>query len=154
MNTWTHNTQEITEIPEKAIGFVYLITNLVDGRKYIGKKNFYSTRTTQKTVVLKTTGEKKKKKVRKTTESDWRTYHGSSDELKKDVEALGAIQFKREILCYCYSKGELSYYETKYQLEADVLLYPSQWYNSWVSCKIHRKHLTSKENSDTIQITT
>jgi hypothetical protein len=145
MNTWTHQNQELTEPPENTIGFVYLITNLVSGRKYIGKKNFYSTRATQKTVVLKTTGEKKKKKVRKTTESDWKTYHGSSEELKADVTSLGTENFKREILCFCKSKGELSYYEIRYQLLEDVLLHPEIWYNSWVSCKIHRRHmLTSK----------
>lgn len=141
MNNWTYNNQELIDIPDGAIGFVYLITNLQDGRKYIGKKNFYSTKSAQKTVILKTTGEKKKKKVKKTTESDWKAYHGSSDELKKDVADLGSEHFKREILQFCSTKAELSYYEIKHQIVQDVLLQPDIWYNSWISCKIHRTHL-------------
>lgn len=141
MNPWQYNTLPLEEVPESTIGFVYLITNCQTGRQYIGKKNFFSTRSTLKTVTLKS-GIKKKKKVRKTTESDWRTYHGSSDELSKDVDTLGSENFKREILRLCYSKAEMGYYEAKHQFDFDVLLKPEQFYNGWISCKIHRTHMT------------
>ena len=142
--TWTHNNTLFESIPDDctAIGFVYLITNIDSNKKYIGKKNFYTNRTKVKTVTLKT-GLKKKKNVKVKAESDWMNYYGSSEELKKDVELHGTEKFTRQILRLCYTKGELSYYEIKEQLHNDVLLYPEKWYNSWVSCKIHRLHLKS-----------
>ena len=141
MNPWTYNNSPVEEIPEGCIGFVYKLTNTTNGKFYIGKKNFWSSQTKQKTVILKTTGEKKKKKIRSKKESDWQTYHGSSEDVQKDVELLGAETFTREILRMCTTKGELSYYEAKYQFEEDVLLKPNQYYNGWISCKIHRAHL-------------
>jgi hypothetical protein len=122
---------EIVEDIGNYIGFVYIITNLRTERKYIGKKNFYFSKTKQ----LK--GKKKKYKV----ESDWKDYFGSNEELNHHVNIFGQDQFRREILRFCTSKGEMSYYEAKYQFHYDVLE-SDQWYNSWISCKIHKKHLT------------
>jgi hypothetical protein len=122
---------EIVEDIGNYIGFVYIITNLRTERKYIGKKNFYFSKTKQ----LK--GKKKKYKV----ESDWKDYFGSNEELNHHVNIFGQDQFRREILRFCSSKGEMSYFESKYQFQNDVLE-SDQWYNSWISCKIHKKHLT------------
>jgi hypothetical protein len=122
---------EIVEDIGNYIGFVYMITNLRTERKYIGKKNFYFSKTKQ----LK--GKKKKYKV----ESDWKDYFGSNEELNHHVNIFGQDQFRREILRFCSSKGEMSYFESKYQFQNDVLE-SDQWYNSWISCKIHKKHLT------------
>jgi hypothetical protein len=122
---------EIVEDIGNYIGFVYMITNLRTERKYIGKKNFYFSKTKQ----LK--GKKKKYKV----ESDWKDYFGSNEELNHHVNIFGQDQFRREILRFCSSKGEMSYFEAKYQFQNDVLE-SDQWYNSWISCKIHKKHLT------------
>jgi hypothetical protein len=122
---------EIVEDIGNYIGFVYIITNLRTERKYIGKKNFYFSKTKQ----LK--GKKKKYKV----ESDWKDYFGSNEELNHHVNIFGQDQFRREILRFCSSKGEMSYFEAKYQFQNDVLE-SDQWYNSWISCKIHKKHLT------------
>jgi hypothetical protein len=127
---WFYNNVEFTDIGEY-VGFVYLITNLTNDRKYIGKKNFYFS----KTRTIK--GKRKRTKV----ESDWKTYYGSNKELQEDVEALGAHNFKREILRLCKSKGEFGYFEAKYQFENNVLE-TDEYYNSWISCKIHKKHLT------------
>jgi hypothetical protein len=122
---------EIVEDIGNYIGFVYIITNLRTERKYIGKKNFYFSKTKQ----LK--GKKKKYKV----ESDWKDYFGSNEELNHHVNIFGQDQFRREILRFCSSKGEMSYFEAKYQFEYNVLE-TEQFYNSWISCKIHKKHLT------------
>lgn len=122
---------EIVEDIGNYVGFVYIITNLRTDKKYIGKKNFYF----QKTKQVK--GKKKRHKV----ESDWQTYFGSNEELNHHVNIFGQDQFKREILRFCSSKGEMSYFEAKYQFQYDVLE-SDQYYNSWISCKIHRKHLT------------
>lgn len=122
---------EIVEDIGNYIGFVYIITNLRTERKYIGKKNFYFSKTKQ----LK--GKKKKYKV----ESDWKDYFGSNEELNHHVNIFGQDQFRREILRFCSSKGEMSYFEAKYQFQYDVLE-SDQYYNSWISCKIHKKHLT------------
>ena len=65
-------------------------------------------------------------------------YFGSSDELNKDVILLGQDSFKREILRYCKSKSEMSYYEAKYQFDNDVLLNEDKWYNGWISVKVRK----------------
>ena len=121
-------------------GFIYCITNLIDGRKYIGKKTLWSTKRVERVVTLKN-GTKKKKKITKKSESDWKSYWSSSNELQGDVESLGKENFQREILRFCKTKAEMSYYETKYQLELDVLLQPNLWYNNFIGCKINRSHL-------------
>lgn len=113
------------------IGFVYCITNLTNDRKYIGKKGFFFSKTKQ------VKGKKKRFKV----ESDWRDYYGSNEELKADVEKLGVENFRRDILRLCKSKGEMSYFELKEQMTRGVLE-TDRYYNSWVSGKIHKKHLT------------
>ena len=129
--TWLYCNEELSELPEQYYGFVYLITNNNSGRKYFGKKLFYS----QKQKQVK--GKKKKYKV----ESDWKTYYGSNEELVNDVNQHGVGAFTRVIKKLCRTKGECSYFEAKYQFENDVLLHPELYYNSWVQCKIHRKHL-------------
>jgi hypothetical protein len=128
---WYHNNEIIEQIPEGMIGYVYCITNLTNNKKYLGKKNFYFSRTK----VVK--GKKKKTKV----ESDWRDYYGSNKELIADVDLLGANHFRREIIKLCKSKGEFGYYEAKYQFENNVLE-SDDWYNTWIMCRVHKKHLT------------
>jgi len=138
--TWLYESQEITELPEDCAGFVYLITNKLTGRMYIGKKLAKFKKTTYKTVKLKN-GKKKRKKIRGKIESDWQTYYGSSPELTKDVVELGTENFSREILRYCKSKTELSYYEAKYQFDNDVLLDENKWYNGWICVRARRFQL-------------
>ena len=127
---WFYNNDMFEDIGEY-VGFVYLITNLTNGRKYIGKKNLYFSKT--RTVK----GKKKRYKV----ESDWRDYYGSNKELAADVETHGKDNFKREILKLCTTKGEFSYFEAKYQFDNNVLLYPNEWYNGWISCRVRSSHL-------------
>jgi hypothetical protein len=135
--TWLYQGTPVNELPEETVGFVYIITNNLSGKKYIGKKLAKFAKTSYKTVKLKN-GTKKKKKIRSKIDSDWLTYWSSSEDLKADVAALGEDKFSREILRYCNSKNELSYYEAKYQFEYDVLLDENKWYNGWISVKVRK----------------
>jgi len=139
---WTYQNQAVETLPEDCIGFVYLITNLTNGRKYIGKKLAKFSKTTYKTVKLKN-GTKKKKKIRSKIDSDWQTYWSSSDELKKDIELLGQNNFTREILFYCKSKSECTYVEARTQFERKVLE-SDDYYNGQISCRIHQSHIKGK----------
>ena len=115
-------------------GFVYEITDTLNGKRYIGKKKLSSTRTLKP---LK--GQKRKRKV--VSESDWMDYYGSSEEVKALVEEFGRERFTRKILRLCKTTAETSYYEMKEQIENDVLLKPDEYYNAFVGGKIHRNHL-------------
>ena len=99
------------------------------------KKNFLFVKTRQ------VKGKKKKYKV----ESDWKTYYGSNEELNKDVIKFGPENFRRDILRLCYSKAEFGYYEAKYQYINEVLE-SDNYYNNWISCRVHKKHLTKLFN--------
>lgn len=131
---WLYDNKEIDEtILEGYIGFVYIITNEVNGKQYIGKKLLKKTRT------KKIKGKRNKKVV---TDSDWRDYFGSNASLKEDVARLGPENFKREILKLCKSKGTCNYWEVKYQIQHEVLESGS-WYNDWILVKVHRSHIKS-----------
>ena len=143
-NCWVYQGNPITEIEPSVVGFVYSITNLIDGRIYFGKKQAFFKKTSLKTVLIKSTGLKTKKKIRSMVPSDWLDYYGSSESLKKDVELLGKESFSREILMFCYSLSELSYREAKIQFETDALLFPDKYYNSWIMVRTRRDHLLKK----------
>ena len=125
---WTYQQQPLDEIPEGYIGFVYLITNLTTGQKYIGKKlaQFKKTRPPLKG---------KKLKRRTTVESDWRDYWGSSERLQADVNTLGPENFTREILYLCKSKAEMSYLEAREQFERRVLE-TDDYYNGIINVRV------------------
>ena len=137
--TWTYQDSPVQELPEDCVGFVYLITNLVSGRKYIGKKLAKFAKTTYKVVKLKN-GTKKKKKIRSKIDSDWLTYYGSNEELNRDVTALGSDQFTREIMYYCRSKAECSYIEAREQFTHKVLE-SQEYYNGQISVRVHGSHI-------------
>lgn len=140
--TWMYQAKEVAELPENCVGFVYIITNLTNNKKYIGKKLAKFAKTTYKTVKLKN-GTKKKKKIRSKIDSDWREYWGSSPNLQADIDNLGSDKFTREILYYCKSKAECSYIEAKLQFEYKVLE-SDQYYNGIINCRIHGSHIKSK----------
>lgn len=132
---WILNGKEFKEEDTKEFtGFVYCITNLVNNKKYIGKKTFTFSRTLKP---LK--GSKRKRK--KIISSNWQDYYGSNKELLLDVEKYGKENFHREILKLCKTKGEASYFEAKYQFEKDVLL-SEEYYNTWISVKVTNSHLS------------
>lgn len=139
---WHYQNKTVELLPEDCVGFVYLITNKTNDRKYIGKKLAKFSKTTYKTVKLKN-GTKKKKKIRGKIESDWLTYYGSSIELNKDIERLGEESFTREILYYCKSKAECSYIEAREQFLRKVLE-TEDYYNGQISVRIHKSHILHK----------
>jgi len=131
---WLYNNIEFTEKDVgESFGYVYEITNNINGRKYVGKKFF--TRAGTKQI------KGKKKKVR--LSSGWLNYWSSSKELQEDVKKLGEENFTRRILYLCKSRSECSYRETKEIFTRDALL-SENYYNSWVSCKIHKAHVLNK----------
>jgi hypothetical protein len=135
---WIYQGNPVEILPEDCVGFVYIITNRVSGRKYIGKKLAKFAKTTYKVVKLKN-GTKKKKRIRSKIDSDWLTYYGSNEELNKDVAALGADQFTREIMYYCRSKAECSYIEAREQFTHKVLE-SQDYYNGQISVRVHGSH--------------
>jgi len=137
--SWTYQNNTVESLPEDCIGFVYIITNTISRRMYIGKKLAKFSKTTYKTVKLKN-GNKKKKKIRNKIDSDWREYYGSSPELTKDVVALGTENFSREILFYCKSKAECSYIEAREQFSRRVLE-SNDYYNGHIQVRVHGSHI-------------
>ena len=110
-NAWTYQGTTFTSDDiNDFFGFVYRITNLESGKQYIGRKYFTSRR--------KPRGGKRKV----TSESDWKKYYGSSDELKADVKRLGKSEFKREILSLHKTLGKVNYEETKQLFLNNVLM--------------------------------
>jgi len=140
--TWLYNNQLVETLPEDCVGFVYLITNNLSGRKYIGKKLAKFSKTTYKTVKQKN-GTKKKKKIRSKVDSDWREYYGSSPELTSDITKLGTENFSREILFYCKSKSECSYIEAREQFSRRVLE-STDYYNGHIQVRVHGSHILNK----------
>ena len=140
MSMWLYKDvaiDNIDQIPEGTFGYVYLITNIITGKIYVGKKQLSSNRKTKLTKKEKLLPENKRKKYKRVVkESDWKGYWGSSDELKKDIVQLGIENFKREILCFCSSKIDLSYYEVHYQISYNVLF--SDSYNGTILGKFYK----------------
>lgn len=141
--SWYYQNEVVEELPEDCVGFVYLITNNVNGRKYIGKKLAKFSKTTYKIVKLKN-GNKKRKKIRGKIDSDWREYYGSNDQLSKDVEQLGNENFRRDILYYCKSKAECSYVEAREQFSRHVLE-SDNYYNGQISVRVHGSHIKGRQ---------
>lgn len=133
-NPWVYNGTSFTDQDAaEFIGFVYLITDTLSSRKYLGKKIF------NLRVVRPALKGKNRRRISQKS-SDWQNYYGSNDQLKQDVATNGGSRYKREILHLCKSKSQMSYLETKEIFAHDVLINDG-WYNQWISCKITRKQL-------------
>lgn len=121
---WIYKSKEFSEvdIPEGAVGFIYLMTAVIDGKSvaYIGKKNFFANikKPLGKKALAMTT-DKRLKKYRRELKPDFMKYYSSNKILKDFAKSGGLI--KREMLMICYSKTELTYQETKHQFLYEVL---------------------------------
>lgn len=130
-NPWLYKNKIFdSEDIDNYYGYVYIITNMTNNMKYIGKKFFWSTK--YKTI--------KKKRKRLKVESNWKEYYGSSDILNEIVKEIGEHNFKREILRLCKTKGECSYFEAKEQFQSDAVI-SEEYYNKWISVKVRQSHL-------------
>lgn len=116
------------DVPEDAYGFIYLITNLVSDKKYVGKKQMVSKR-------RKPPLKGKTRKRICIVESDWKTYISSSNNLVADIEKLGKDKFKFEILRFCENKSQMAYYEAKEQFDREVLL-KEEYYNGIINLRL------------------
>lgn len=115
-NPWTYNGVPFeSEDINNYYGFIYRITNTVNGFDYVGRKYF-------KTIKKRPPLKGKKNKRRETVETDWKEYWGSSPRLQADIDRLGKDKFTREIIHLCESRGETNYLEAYYQFKEDVLL--------------------------------
>lgn len=138
MDSWIYNGKDFSEeMICDNYGFVYIITNKTNGKKYIGKKYFYSTKYKQVN--------KKKKRIK--VYSDWKSYFGSNEHIKEEVKVFGYSNFKREIIRLCKTKGECSYFEAKEQFDRDVLL-DDDYYNGIINCRINKSHLKNLSKQD------
>ena len=140
--TWLYQDTPVETLLEECVGFVYLITNNLSGRKYIGKKLAKFSKTAYK-IVKQKNGIKKRKKIRSKVDSDWKEYYGSSPELTADIITLGTENFSREILFYCKSKSECSYVEAREQFERKVLE-STDYYNGHIQVRVHKSHINGK----------
>lgn len=129
---WKYKGEVAHTAPDFAHSFVYIITNTISGRKYIGKKSL------RRTQIKRKAGKRNSKIIK---ESDWRDYYGSNKELLADIEYYGHLNFSREILCWCATKGDANYYELKYQILEQVLE-KEEYYNVYIGSRIHANHLS------------
>ena len=134
---WTYQGKTIDSLPEDCEGFVYLITNTTNGKRYVGKKlaKFKKTRPP-----LKGRINKRRSKV----ESDWKDYWGSSDHLNADVAELGEEKFTREILYICNTRGVMSYLEAREQFERRVLE-SDDYYNGIINVRVGGSKILKEE---------
>ena len=139
MSHWTMNGKPFTKVPDKAFGFVYLITHTKTGKKYIGRKQFGSVRRKPLTKKQKESGRVKRTVLR--TESDWQTYTSSSTSLNEDILKKGKDTFIFEILVVCYTKGQCNFLEETLQHKYNVI-WDDNYYNDaigsgkWMSVKL------------------
>ena len=134
--SWLYQGKLVEELPNDCEAFVYLITNLSNNIKYVGKK-LAKFKTTKKPL------KGRKNKRRGTKESDWKTYWGSNAHLVDDVLRLGEHRFTREILYYCPSRGVASYLEAKEQFERKVLE-SAEYYNGIINVRIGGSEILRK----------
>ena len=120
--------------PQKSCyGFIYEITEISSGRKYVGKKQIQK-------IIKRPPLKGKKNKRHVVTESDWKTYTGSCKLLNERIEQFGKPNYSFKILRLCNSKWELAYHEAKLQFELDVLC-KDEYYNGIINCRIGKKPL-------------
>jgi len=140
---WIYKKEPVEQLPEECVGFVYIITNTVSGRMYVGKK-LARFKTTRYRMHTQKNGKKVRKKIRGAVASDWQEYYGSSDQLNRDVGLLGREKFKREILYYCRSKAECNYIEAREQFARKVLE-SDQYYNGHIRVRVHGSLIIGKD---------
>jgi len=140
---WLYNGKEINNLEDfgenPPFGFIYIVTHIPTGKKYIGKKQLYHSSKVklgkkELLAVPKIQGRPQKfKQVVK--ESDWQKYYGSNETIKQLIKEGKQEEFTREIIQLVYNKKMLSYFETKFQFINEVLEHPNEWFNDHIEGK-------------------
>ena len=134
---------ELTDMPENTFGFIYEVTHIPTGKKYIGRKQLISV--TKKALGKKElaliTDKRSSKKKTVIKETDWKTYHGSHPEIKQLIKENKQLEFTREILMFVPTKKQLTYYEDKYLYMKGVIEPGSVYINDSISGRFFRKDL-------------
>ena len=122
--SWIYQGKQFEEldIPAGAVGFIYIMTAIIDGKSvaYIGKKNFFANiKKPMGKKALAMSTDKRLKKYTRELKPDFMRYY-SSNKILKDAHKA-EVQIRREILRICYSATELTYQEVKYQFKYEVL---------------------------------
>lgn len=131
---------DINQIPKNAIGIIYKITNLTNNKYYYGRKTILSLRKKKLTLKEKQLPENKRKSVKHviTESSGWKTYKGSNKPLLNDIK--NGDKYIKEIIYFCTSKAEMTFYETRAIVCSDCML-TTDCYNDWFSAKVYKAHL-------------
>ena len=136
--TWLYRGSLLNDedIPLKAAGFVYMLTYLPTGQRYVGRKLLTKSHTRQKN----------KKIIRSRVESDWRDYWSSSPDIKLLIESEGTDNFVREVLMFADTKGQLNYLEERllYSIGA---LESEFWLNGNIRAKMFKRNIFNKLNT-------
>lgn len=131
--------------PNQYEGYIYMTTNLETGRSYIGKKNFFHKNNVKlgkkELAALPITRGRTKQTKLVVKSSDWKTYYGSSQEIKEDLKKYPKDKFVRVILKLCKTKKELTYYENKYLFQYGVLEDPKKWINDNIQGRFFSKDI-------------
>ena len=133
--------KELTDMPENTFGFIYEVTHLPTGRKYLGRKQLISVQKKalgKRELALQTDKRLSKKKT-VTKETDWKTYYGSHPEIKQMIKDKKQSEFSREILIFVPSKKQLTYYEDKYLYMKGAIEPGSTYFNDNISGRFFKK---------------
>jgi hypothetical protein len=141
---WLYQNKQIKELedmPEDSFGFIYEVTHLPTGRKYLGKKQLISVTKKalgKKELALITDKRASKSKIVK-KESDWKTYYGSHLEIKQLIKEGKQLEFSREILIFTSNKKLHTYYENKMLFIKGVVEPDSNYINDNIEGRYFRK---------------
>lgn len=139
-----NNIEDINQLPQNAYGFIYIITHIPTGRKYIGKKclhNYTNKRLGKKEIAQQMGRGRKAKTKPLKKESDWKTYYGSTSYIKDLISENKQTELSREIIEIAYSKKQLTYLEIKLQFVNGVLENPDIWINDNIGGRYFRKDI-------------
>jgi hypothetical protein len=144
---WLYKQNEInqlTDMPEHTFGFIYEVTHVPTGRKYLGKKQLISVQNKPlgKRELAELTDKRASKKKKVIKESDWKTYYGSNPEIKSLIKDKKQSEFTREILMFVSSKKLLTYYENKFLFIKEVIEPHTNYINDNIEGRYFKKDFT------------
>jgi len=153
MKPWTYrelpldvDSLFVKRTTEESIGFIYKITNTVNGKIYIGRKSFTASKKTAigKRAMAKMVDKRGSKTKTVVKTSNWQLYTGSNKQLNEDIK--NGDDITREIIHLCFTKKQMTYWELFYQMQYDVLR--SDSYNDNILGKFFRADLLNKATNE------